>query len=896
MGMSNRAGFRYSHFIVAFVTFAFASVLALPEGARAQYAPVSWTQIVNGRNAGGVNLNDGTFGVASDGSGNVVTTGSFEGAFDFGGGTLTSAGTEDIFLVKYNGSSGAYSWSRRCGSTLADVGGDVAVDSNDDVIVVGYFSGSVDFGSGSALSSAGGFDVFVAKYSGSNGNHIWSKRFGDSSNNTGGRLSLDSNDDVFFIARYGGVFLAKLNGNDGSTDWSQTFSGAGANDLVRDTNGSLIVTGSFSSTVNFGGGNLSSAGSTDVFLAKFSDSNGSHVWSKRFGGTSTDAGIGLALDGSNNIVLTGGFRETMLMGADTLVASGGTEEDVFLARLTTSGTSRWSRRFGQPINRTAGEHGNRLAVKDGQTIVMTGMFDSTVNFGGGPLAAAFYPPIGEEDMFIAAYDTTSTHLWSMNIGGVDDCSVQSVDGWQNPQDMEFDGSGALLVAGILDGPPTDFGAGPVDAGYQCATQPAPNDGFVAKYFVPGASVADDNLITCPQGDLDSIDATMDFDDSIDIGTVPAGSIALTGPMSSVNLFGTSAPTASGSATVGNGYTATVTADSIGGCSGGAKVPFNIRVNDAIGRLYLSVFASVISPDFDGDGTVSNGSDLSTIQATYSKCPGQANYNACANFVETGGAGCISLADLSFWSSHQGHSATGDPLFAADAPERSSETSVAFGSVEGAPNRFIVTLEHAHNLRASALEISLEALQLDGWSMDHGEFSGDVVARMRGSALWLYIVMPGGESISGDGIKLGELTLKSAPAMRVGSKSGFELRSGTVITTSATYSATPGPLPQPGEHRRSTAYRNALIGNSPNPFNPTTTIRFSSAARVSGELKIYSATGALVKTLFSGPVTPGEHAIEWTGTDNREQAVVSGVYFCQLRLGSFVDKKKLVLIK
>jgi hypothetical protein len=102
-------------------------------------------------------------GVAADASGNVIVTGFFEGAADFGGDTLICAGGEDIFVAKYD-ASGAHQWSQRLGSTAGDQGLAVAVDGSGDVIVTGRFEGTVDFGGGD-LTSAGGSDIFVAKYS-----------------------------------------------------------------------------------------------------------------------------------------------------------------------------------------------------------------------------------------------------------------------------------------------------------------------------------------------------------------------------------------------------------------------------------------------------------------------------------------------------------------------------------------------------------------------------------------------------------------------------------------------------------------------------------------------------------------------------------------------------------
>jgi hypothetical protein len=83
--------------------------------------------------------------------------------------------------------------------------------------------------------------------------------------------------------------------------------------------------------VNFGGGGLVSAGVGDIFVAKYSGADGSHLWSKRFGDTSADSGQGVAVDGSGNAVVTGVFNGTVNFGGGGLVSAG--SDDIFLLKL-----------------------------------------------------------------------------------------------------------------------------------------------------------------------------------------------------------------------------------------------------------------------------------------------------------------------------------------------------------------------------------------------------------------------------------------------------------------------------------------------------------------------------------------------------------------------------------
>jgi hypothetical protein len=106
----------------------------------------------------------------------VAVSGRFQGSINFGGANLTSAGGEDGYLAKLSGASGGHVWSKRFGGTTNDTAAGVDTDGSGNVVVTGHYNGSVDFGGGPLVSNS--FDVFVAKYS-PGGGHMWSRRYGD---------------------------------------------------------------------------------------------------------------------------------------------------------------------------------------------------------------------------------------------------------------------------------------------------------------------------------------------------------------------------------------------------------------------------------------------------------------------------------------------------------------------------------------------------------------------------------------------------------------------------------------------------------------------------------------------------------------------------------------------
>lgn len=88
----------------------------------------------------------------------------------------------------------------------------------------------------------------------------------------------------------------------------------------------------------------------------------------------------------------------------------------------------------------------------------------------------------------------------------------------------------------------------------------------------------------------------------------------------------------------------------------------------------------------------------------------------------------------------------------------------------------------------------------------------------------------------------------------------------------------------------------LLQNSPNPFNASTTIRFSLAEPGRLTLAIHNVLGQHLVTLVDGSVTRGVHEVTWNGTDDRGQPVPSGVYVYSIRTADAVLSRKMVVIK
>jgi flagellar hook assembly protein FlgD len=88
----------------------------------------------------------------------------------------------------------------------------------------------------------------------------------------------------------------------------------------------------------------------------------------------------------------------------------------------------------------------------------------------------------------------------------------------------------------------------------------------------------------------------------------------------------------------------------------------------------------------------------------------------------------------------------------------------------------------------------------------------------------------------------------------------------------------------------------LYPNYPNPFNPTTEIRYNLPVDSNVEITVYDIEGREVKTLINSLQTAGYNRVTWNSTNNHGGTVASGVYFYRMTAEEFVDMKKMIIIK
>jgi hypothetical protein len=290
----------------------------------------------------------------------------------------------------------------------------LAVDPAGNSVVIGYFSGSIDLG-GDRLVSDDAFpfdDVYVAKHD-ANGNHVWSQRFGSPGQHFGEAVTTDSAGNVYLS----GSFSGAINFSDDPKS-------------VLTTNPGAIF---------------------NMFVAKLAP-NGTHVWSKSFGGDAANHGVqGFAIDvdPEGSILVSGVYNGQVDLagpsgpgpGPGHYVGSAAT--NAFMMKLTASGDYVWSRAFG-------GEEGKfsfvwDQAVDSRGSAVIVGDFNGAMDLGDGKSLVSYGCTSGiicNANAFVIKVDTNGGLVFSRTLGGSGSSSAEGV---------ALDARGDIALSGIFQG-------------------------------------------------------------------------------------------------------------------------------------------------------------------------------------------------------------------------------------------------------------------------------------------------------------------------------------------------------------------------------------------------------------------------------------------------------------
>ena len=261
--------------------------------------------------------------------------------FDPNGGidSLTSVGSYDIFISKLN-SSGNLLWAKDMGGLNNDWANSITVDSTGNVYTTGYFEGTSDFDPGigifNLIVSGPSEAIFVSKLD-SSGNFVWAKSFGGYNQAIGQSITTDASENVYTTGYFRGtidfdpgsgvynltsgpqdIFISKLDAV-GNFVWAKNIggeTGAGPDygiSVAVDKYGNVFSTGFFQGTVDFdpGAGTDSlTAIFSNIYISKL-DASGNFVWAKSIGDTTGGEGYSIVLDAVGDIYIGGAYYGTI---------------------------------------------------------------------------------------------------------------------------------------------------------------------------------------------------------------------------------------------------------------------------------------------------------------------------------------------------------------------------------------------------------------------------------------------------------------------------------------------------------------------------------------------------------------------------------------------------------
>ncbi len=236
-----------------------------------------------------------------DNNGSVITVGSYKESFTFGTNTITSLGGYDAYIIK-NDVNGNLLWIKGIGSGAGDdEAKGVSTDAFGNIYVSGYFTGSISIGN-TSITSAGAEDIFILKFS-PDGSLIWAKAAGGTDRDQAFDIKVDALGNSYFTGRFygtanmGGIilntystyaktFTAKFDAN-GNGVWAKEATSTAdnyGNSICFDGKGNSYVMGYFSLAMNFGGTTITPRiNNIDYFLVKYNES-GVLQWAKRIDG------------------------------------------------------------------------------------------------------------------------------------------------------------------------------------------------------------------------------------------------------------------------------------------------------------------------------------------------------------------------------------------------------------------------------------------------------------------------------------------------------------------------------------------------------------------------------------------------------------------------------------
>ena len=251
-------------------------------------------------------------------------TGAFTQSMTAGSLSLTAVGKTDIFVAKLSTSTGAPTWIKNFGGAEDDSGSSIGANSSGEIFVTGSAFATMTVGT-TTLTQIGELDIVL--------------------------LKLSAQGESLFAKNMGGI------------NWDNSSS------LVVHPAGGVVISGYFSQTMSIGATNLTSGGSEDIFVARFTD-NGNLEWAKRGGGNGNDQALATTIDVTGHVWITGYFAGTLQFDDLSATTSAG-DRNVFVAQFDgSSGNVKMLRSAGAEET----DFGSAISIGPGGVVHIAGLF------------------------------------------------------------------------------------------------------------------------------------------------------------------------------------------------------------------------------------------------------------------------------------------------------------------------------------------------------------------------------------------------------------------------------------------------------------------------------------------------------------------------------------------
>ncbi len=468
-----------------------------------------------------------TWDVKMDGGCNVYQIGEFSGSIavdNSGNYNFVSSGSSDIFFVKYS-VQGNVIFARQFGTSGMDRGYALSIDSQDNVYIVGKFSGTINFDPLNSpqgqVTSSGNLDGIIVKYD-SNGNFLWCRKIGGSSLDRVLHIQVDNNDDIVitgaistvcsFDNGVGGVVQKVSNGlmdvfyakylSTGVLQFVHSF-GAGGNDtgmgINVDNQNNIIITGYFSGTINCdpagtAAGVFTQTSGTDVFIAKYTP-NGDYLWGKQIYGTYHNWGFDVAVDSNDKVYVSGRFESTSitLLPDNIFLGSGASGNNGYMVVFDSNGTLT-DRLI---INGTGGNGLRLMNIDQSNRLFVAGFKTAAASvFHNSNSVSMTWPSFGGNDILVLELDIN-------NIGNVIETTIIGGSGQDRGNSVHMK-NGVIAIGGYFQST-VDFD--PSSSTASLTSVGSANTAFIALYN----SISSPHDITINDTDCNNSNGTISID-------------------------------------------------------------------------------------------------------------------------------------------------------------------------------------------------------------------------------------------------------------------------------------------------------------------------------------------------------------------------------------------------